>query len=69
MKSDNLNRWLDLLTALLRHHFPVTFELAERVAERAQMRHVLRYSADVTVLEPADVREAVVRRLEGITGA
>jgi predicted DNA-binding transcriptional regulator YafY len=33
------------------------------------VRHVLQYGPDVTVLEPADVREAVRRRLEGIVGA
>jgi predicted DNA-binding transcriptional regulator YafY len=33
------------------------------------VRHVLQYGPDVTVLEPAAVREAVVRRLEGIIGA
>jgi proteasome accessory factor B len=26
VRADKLNRWLDLLTALLRHRFPVTFE-------------------------------------------
>jgi predicted DNA-binding transcriptional regulator YafY len=33
------------------------------------VRHVLQYGPDVTVLEPVAVREAVVRRLEGIIGA
>ena len=33
------------------------------------VRHVLQYGPDVTVLEPADVREAVRRRLERIVGA
>jgi proteasome accessory factor C len=33
------------------------------------VRHVLQYGPDVTVLEPAEVREAVVRRLEAMAQA
>ncbi len=33
------------------------------------VRHVLQYGPDVSVLEPADVRDAVRRRLERIVGA
>jgi predicted DNA-binding transcriptional regulator YafY len=33
------------------------------------VRHVLQYGPDVTVLEPADVRDAVRRRLKQIVGA
>ena len=32
------------------------------------VRHVLQYGPDATVLEPAEVREAVVQRLEEMAG-
>jgi proteasome accessory factor B len=38
MKSSKLQRWLDLLAALLRHHYPVTFEQL--------IREVPAYAAD-----------------------
>ena len=33
------------------------------------VRHVLQYGPEVTVLEPAEVREAVVQRLQGMANA
>jgi predicted DNA-binding transcriptional regulator YafY len=33
------------------------------------VRHVLQYGPEVTVLEPVDVRQAVVERLEAMAGA
>jgi predicted DNA-binding transcriptional regulator YafY len=33
------------------------------------VRHVLQYGPDATVLAPAEVREAVVKRLTGMAGA
>jgi len=56
MSNPKLQRWIDLLAALLAHRMPVTFkELAKDIPA---------YGPDAEILEPADLRAQLAEKLE-----
>ena len=71
--SPKIQRWIDLLAALLRRKYPATFELRRMVSVTIDhpfadpdwaVRHVQQYGPDAEVLQPAQMRREIVGWLE-----